>query len=177
VVEQHRRFDVKKELTKILQIVGDRLPLEGTRIGRIVRIDDSGVVLIDFAGNNSGPIAARSTTSSRVETLRKGDPAGREVLLVFENNDPKLPIIIGTMYSLIEEIAEPVTIVAEKEAPQEVAIDGKRISFDAENEIVLKCGKASITLTKAGKILIKGDYVLSHSSGENRIRGGAVSIN
>jgi len=58
-----------------------------------------------------------------------------------------------------------------------VTIDGKRISLEAENEIVLKCGKASITLTKAGKVLIKGDYVLSHSSGENRIRGGSVSVN
>ncbi len=168
---------MKNEQTKIMQIVEDIIPLEGTRIGRIVRITESGVVLVDFTGSRSGPIAARTTTSSRVETLRKGNPTGREVLLAFENNDPKFPIIIDTMYSLIEEIAEPATVVFESEVTQEVTVDGKSMSFEAENEIVLKCGKASITLTKAGKILIKGDYVLSHSSGENRIRGGAVSIN
>ena len=168
---------MKKELTKIMQIVEDLIPIEGPRIGRIVCIDKSGGVLVDFSGNNSGPIAARTTTSSRVEALRKGDPAGREVLLAFENNNPKLPIIIDTMYSLIEEIAEPATVVFKADEPQEVTVDGKSITFEAANEIVLKCGKASITLTKAGKILIKGDYVLSYSSGENRIRGGSVSIN
>ncbi|RQW85785.1 MAG: hypothetical protein EHM79_11055 [Geobacter sp.] len=168
---------MKREQTKIIQIVEDDIPMAATRIGRIVRIEKSGIVLVDFSGNNSGPIAARTTTSSRVENLRKGNPAGREVLLAFENNDPKFPIIIDTMYSLIEEIAEPTTVVVEAEEPQEVTVDGKSISFEAENEIVLKCGKASITLTKAGKILIKGDYVLSQSSGENRIRGGSVSVN
>lgn len=160
-----------------MQIVEDIIPMEGPRIGRIVRITESGVVLVDFTGNHSGPIATRTTTSSRVETLRKGNPVGREVLLAFENNDPRFPIIIDTMYSLIEEIAEPATVTFNEEEPQEVSVDGKSISFEAEKEIVLKCGRASITLTKAGKILIKGDYVLSHSSGENRIRGGSVSVN
>jgi hypothetical protein len=157
--------------------VEDITPMEGTRIGRIVCIENSGVVLVDFPGNNSGPISARTTTLSRAEILHKGNPAGREVLLAFENNNPKLPIIIDTMYSLIEEIAEPATVVFDADEPQEVTVDGKSISFEAANEIVLKCGKASITLTKAGKILIKGEYVLSHSSGENRIRGGSVSVN
>jgi len=168
---------VKREQTNIRQNVEDIIPLAGPRIGRIVCIDKSGSVLVDFTGNHSGPIAARTTTSSKVEILRKGNPAGSEVLLAFENNDPRFPIIIDTMYSLIEEIAEPATVTFKEEEPQEVSVDGKSISFEAENEIVLKCGKASITLTKAGKILIKGDYVLSHSSGENRIRGGSVSVN
>ena len=47
----------------------------------------------------------------------------------------------------------------------------------AEREIVLKCGEASITLTRAGKVLIKGTYVLSRSSGYNKIKGAAVDIN
>jgi hypothetical protein len=51
------------------------------------------------------------------------------------------------------------------------------VSFEAGKEIVLRCGDASITLTRAGKILIKGAYVLSRSSGVNRIQGGAVEIN
>jgi hypothetical protein len=168
---------VKKEQTKTIQFVEDIVPIEGMRIGRIVSVNESGLVLVDFPGNGSGPIIARATTSSKTETLRKGNPTGREVLLAFENNDPRLPIIVDTMYSLIEEITEPATAVIEAEEPQDVTINGKRISFDADDEIVLKCGKASITLTKAGKVLIKGEYVLSHSSGENRIRGGSVSIN
>ena len=56
-------------------------------------------------------------------------------------------------------------------------MDGERLIFRANEEIVLRCGKASITLTKAGKIILRGAYVLSRSSGVNRIKGGSVQIN
>ena len=59
----------------------------------------------------------------------------------------------------------------------EAAADGRRVEINAEQEIVLRCGEASITLTRAGKILIRGEYVLSRSTGVNRIQGGAVEIN
>ena len=42
---------------------------------------------------------------------------------------------------------------------------------------MLRCGKASITLTREGKVLIKGAYLSSRSSGVNRIKGGSVQIN
>ena len=56
-------------------------------------------------------------------------------------------------------------------------LDGEQVTLSAEKEIVLKCGKSSITLTKAGKIIIRGEYVLSRSSGVNKIKGGSVQIN
>jgi len=168
---------VKKEHDATLPFVENAAPIEGLRVGRVVQINESGLVVVDFTGNSLGPIVARTTSSSNAKLLGTKSPAGREVLLAFDNNDPRHPIIVDTMYSLIEEIAEPAGTTLEVEKQQEATIDGKRLSFDAENEIVLSCGKASITLTKAGKVLIKGDYVLSHSSGENRIRGGSISIN
>jgi hypothetical protein len=56
-------------------------------------------------------------------------------------------------------------------------LDGERVVLSAEREISLKCGEASITLTAAGKILIRGTYVLTRSSGANRIKGATVEIN
>ena len=47
----------------------------------------------------------------------------------------------------------------------------------AEREIELRCGKSSLVLTRAGKVLIRGAYLLSRSSGVNRIKGGSVQIN
>lgn len=168
---------MEREQGKIKQISEGYPPIEGTRIGRIVHIDASGQAFVDFPGNYVGPVVARTTTSAKTAILRAENSVGREVLLTFANNDPHLPIILDTMYSLIDELVESEVLVFEKNLPQEVALDGKRISFEAAEEIVLQCGKASITLTKAGKVLIKGEYVLSHSSGENRIRGGSVSVN
>ncbi|MGV8750478.1 DUF6484 domain-containing protein, partial [Pseudomonas aeruginosa] len=56
-------------------------------------------------------------------------------------------------------------------------LDGERLEFSAEREIVLRCGKASITLTRAGKVIIHGAYLSSRSTGVNRIKGGSVQIN
>lgn len=151
-------------------------PSEGFRIGRIVSVADNRFV-VDYPENLLGPLAARITNSAKSQIVGSGNPAGREVLLAFQNNDPGQPIIVDTMYSLLDEIAEATTVDPKSTISSEVTIDGKRITFDAREEIELKCGKASIVLTSAGKVIIKGAYLLSQSSGENRIRGASVGIN
>jgi hypothetical protein len=87
---------------------------------------------------------------------------------MFEDGDPRRPIILGFVQSH-----------ASQPTPQstEVSVDGEQVTLTAEKEVVLRCGHASITLTRAGKILIRGKYVLSRSSGVNRIKGGSVQIN
>lgn len=149
----------------------------GMKIGRITDIDDSGQIFIDFAENQSGPVVARMTTSVKREILGKGSPIDQEVLLAFENNDLRRPIIVDTMYSLIDEITDHTTVVLENADPQDAVIDGKRIVIEAQEDIVLRCGKASITLTKTGKVLIKGEHLLSRSSGSNKIKGGSIQLN
>lgn len=149
----------------------------GVLVGKITGLDKSGQVLVDFPGNTQGPVGARITTSAKARTQGGGDLAGREVLLVFENNDSSLPVIIDTLYSLLDDISEAPAPVMEAEKPDEVFVDGERVIFDAKEEIVLRCGKASITLTRAGKVLIRGAYLLSRSSGVNRLKGGSVQIN
>ena len=86
--------------------------------------------------------------------------------ILFEGGDPHKPVVMGLMHTPSAPAPKPT-----------VEGDGERLVFEAEKEIVLRCGDASITLTRAGKILIKGAYVLSRSSGVNRIQGGAVEIN
>ncbi|MFA7060615.1 MAG: DUF6484 domain-containing protein [Pedobacter sp.] len=149
---------------------------EGIRVGKIVRINEEGKVLVTFAGSLDSEIEARATRTL-MQSLRTSDPVHREVLLVFENNNLGLPIIIDTMHSLLDDVAEATAVALEAEKPEDVLIDGKRITFDAQEEIELRCGKSSITLTKAGKVLIRGAYLLSRSSGTNRIKGGSVQIN
>jgi hypothetical protein len=151
--------------------------IEGVRVGKVVNVDEAGRVFVDFPGNAQGPVAARFTNSMKLQTLSQAASAGREVLIVFESNDPKLPIIIDMIHSVIDKISEPQTIMLEAEKPEDIQIDGKRVAFDAKEEIVLRCGKASITLTSAGKVLIRGTYVLSRSSGVNKIKGGSIQLN
>ena len=149
----------------------------GVKVGKIMSAKPAGRVLVDFPGNNRGPVEARTTTSVRARMASKADLVGSEVLLVFEGDDPGLPVIIDTLYSLVDEISAATPSTVEMEEPDEVLVDGERITFDAKKEIVLRCGEASITLTRAGKVLIRGTYVVSRSSGANKMKGASIALN
>ena len=58
-----------------------------------------------------------------------------------------------------------------------LCIDADRLLLQADRELELRCGPASIVLTRAGKVLIRGEYVLTRSKGANRIKGAYVDIN
>jgi len=69
---------------------------------------------------------------------------------------------------------------SEPEAPLTVKVDAdqeKKLFLEGKDEVVLKCGEASITLTRQGKVILRGKYILSRSSGVNRILGGSVQVN
>ena len=56
-------------------------------------------------------------------------------------------------------------------------VDGRRVKVTAQDEIVLQCGSASVTLRRNGRVVIRGAYVETHAEGTNRIKGGQVQIN
>src|SRR5262245_19211651 len=59
----------------------------------------------------------------------------------------------------------------------EAVVDGRRVVVEAQDEIVLRCGEASVTLRRNGRIVVRGTYVETRSKGVNRIKGGTVQIN
>jgi hypothetical protein len=61
--------------------------------------------------------------------------------------------------------------------PLVARLDGEQVGLEGRREIVLKCGHASITLRRDGKILVRGIYVETHAKGVNRIKGGSVKVN
>jgi len=59
----------------------------------------------------------------------------------------------------------------------EADAEGKRVRLVAKDEIVIECGKASITLRRNGRVVVRGTHVETNSQGMNRIKGGQVSVN
>ncbi len=139
----------------------------------IVAAFRDGIPMIDFPANGTGSfLAARSTVALHETNV------GREVVLLFEQGDSRRPIVVG----LIQNPELGCRGVsgnpdAQNKEQRVVELDGDKLILSAEREIVLRCGQASITLTRAGKILVRGAYLLSRSSGINRIKGAAVQIN
>ena len=123
-------------------------------VGRVVAIEANGDVLVDFRGNELGPIRARVATNETLE--RKDEP----VLLLFENGDRGLPIVVGVPRE-----------GARRREPK------RRLVLEAAEEITIACGKSSITLRRDGRVVIKGAELVSRASGTNKVRGATVQIN
>jgi hypothetical protein len=145
----------------------ERTELPGATRGVLTGISDAGMPLVDHCSNpEHESLPAVSTVPVSQADI------GKEVVLLFEDGDARRPLVIGIVQAIVS--AQP---DQNSPMPVEATIDGHKITLSAENEIVLRCGASSLTLTRAGKILIRGAYVSSYSSGVNRIKGGSVQIN
>lgn len=170
------------ELDSLLRAPSARLPAAPTAavcLGRIVALDAQGAATVEFPGS-AGALPARRVLTAPGTTSGGAITVGQEVVLTFENGDPTLPLILGC----IERPARAAAPVASDTVASggelqviEADVDGKRVHIVAQDEIVLQCGNASITLRRNGRIVIRGTYVESYSEGTNRIKGGQVRIN
>ena len=97
----------------------------------------------------------------------------QQTIVVFENGDRTRPIIVG----FIETLQPDPPLNLKRPPIIEADVDGKRVRVTAQDEIVLQCGSASVTLRRNGRVIIRGTYVESRSEGTNRIKGGQVQIN
>jgi len=128
---------------------------------------DDQPLLAGVAGLPGELVPARTTVALQRAQI------GSTVVVVFEQGNLRRPIVLG----VIRERFAAVDMAPAAPTTVSVNLDNDRLVLTAEREVVLRCGDASITLTRAGKVLIKGTYVLSRSSGYNKIKGAAVDIN
>lgn len=100
----------------------------------------------------------------RLKTTLSREHIGRDVLLLLSGHEP---VIIDVVEDQVEQPLDAI----------ETTIDGRRIQIEARDEVVLRCGEASITLRRNGRVVIRGAYVETRAKGTNRIKGGSVQIN
>ncbi|ALN58678.1 hypothetical protein GLE_3332 [Lysobacter enzymogenes] len=129
------------------------LPAGAIVVGRVARVDADKTVWVAHAALPGRIQPARCAIEVHEEY------AGREVVLAFEHCDPRRPIVLGLVWQ--PEAAAPL----------------ERVEICAGQEVVVRCGEASVTLTADGKILLRGAYISSHAKGTNRLKGGSVRMN
>jgi hypothetical protein len=136
-------------------------------IGRIVGIGADGAPIVDFPENPAdAPVPAMATARYDLGS------AGREVALMFISGDPARPLVIGVVAQPGgKDAIDTSTAAVEPEKPPEC------LTLAATREIVLQCGRASIVLTRAGKVLVRGAYLSLRSTGMQRITSASVHIN
>ena len=133
------------------------------QMGELVAVSEDGVTALVLDSNRSDEPARTARTVVDLHAAH----VGSQVALMFEAGDPLRPIVVGVLRGS----------ATERPRGLEVEVDGERLTVSAHQQLVLRCGKASVTLTKTGRVLIEGTNILSRSSGYNRIKGAAVDIN
>ncbi len=145
--------------------------LEGVVLGTLAALPAADAPHVDFCGNpEPRPLLALTTVHLAPEQV------GKRVALLFRGGDPRQPVLLGVLREAPELPAEPAPEATSK-APLVAHVDGVRTEITAEREIVLRCGRASITLTHAGKIILRGRHILSRATGANRVQGATVQLN
>jgi hypothetical protein len=133
-------------------------------LAKLVAIGPDGDPWISCGQECPEPRRARTTVTLGPASV------GRDVLLCFVGKD-RTPVVMGVLLA-------PGDRLGETPAPSiDLFIERQRIVLSAQQEVLLRCGKGSITLSPDGKVAIKGIDIVSTAGRVNRIRGGAVKIN
>jgi hypothetical protein len=142
------------------------MPMAGLQLqlGRVVEVREGQPwVLID--GQSSQPLRARVAASG----VAAGMALGRAVLLALPEIERDGPVIVAWVQDQLPATTPMPGL--------DVELDGRRVQLQAEEEVVLRCGQASITLRADGQVVIKGTRLTSRASETNKVRGATVLIN
>jgi len=133
------------------------VPSPQAHLGELLGFDDEGRARVALDG---GEVVAQTVTPLGA------DAVGERVALLPLANDAGW-LVVGRL--LPPGPQEGVSAVLE--------VDGERATLTAKKRISLRCGKASVELTRAGKIILRGTYVASESEGLQHLRGAVVEVN
>jgi hypothetical protein len=135
-------------------------------LGVLVGWNDQGP-LVEFEGGPRGGARARLASPGAGSVARR-EATGQEVVLLVSPTSTDPPILLGFLQPLSPAGAAPEI---------DARVDGRRVDLEGRDEITLRCGEASITLRRNGRVVIRGVQVETRATGLNRIKGGSVAIN
>jgi hypothetical protein len=143
-------------------------------ITSIVSLTADGAPEIHLDDDGPAVVAARLAVRASRDRLEAVIASRQPAVVVFEGGDRTKPLIIGFIESTESDTpaAEPAGVPV-----LNASVDGRRVRIEAQDEIVLECGSASVTLRRNGRVIIRGTYVETHADGTNRIKGGQVQLN
>jgi hypothetical protein len=131
-------------------------------LATISAIEPDGTVMVTLA--ERPPVPALLSQQVTPEQLRQALVTHAPVVVLALDGDPRRPVIISVLASGLRRTAT-------------ATVDGRRVEITGQDEVVLTCGKASITLTKEGRIILRGSHLVAAATGLSRITGGSVQIN
>ncbi len=126
----------------------------GHIVGRIVSVESASQVSVHFDGCGAESLPARVATQCSLAELQAACSQERDIVLLrAQQGDAQVLIVMALL-------AQP-----------DNSPDGQ------PEELVFRCGKASITLRSDGLIRLQGVRIDSKATRLNRILGGTIQLN
>lgn len=136
-----------------------------------------GLLEVEVAGDDKRTLVCQVllTGDSGSAALAAGD----EVLLALLPGPGSDGVVLGKVGFLDADpsLSPPTEQPEEDEREESRTIKATEIILEADRELVLRCGAGMIRVQRDGKVIIRGENVLSAARGVNRIKGGSVGIN
>ena len=142
-----------------MQTVGLNIP--GLTVVTIVGVNDDGQPVVRV-GTGEGREAVARTVWMR-DRPDWGACRGLRAVVGFEEGHGEQPILLGLLDA--PPAGDPLSVERSTGRPEVLRLE-------SEKELVLECGKAKVVLRADGRVSILGGYVVSRSSGVNKIKGG-----
>jgi hypothetical protein len=86
-------------------------------------------------------------------------------------------VVTGALQGRAEPAPARAPIADAASGRVEARVDGERVVLEGRDEVVLRCGEASIRLRRDGRVEIHGTRVETEALGTNRVKGAVVEIN
>lgn len=140
--------------------------------GHLTGLDDEGRLLFQPEGAEPPPHPVAIGIELSDGALVKAAREQRRALVVRTTDRTPRWVLVGL-------VRERVSTKAATARPGllEAVVDGETLKLVAERDLVLRCGAASLTLRKDGRIVLSGTNLLSASRGPNRIKGATIALN
>lgn len=123
------------------------------------------------------------TTTPTVAVSRSD--LGRQAVVMTPGGALSTPLLMGfvhTPLTLALEAGRDKGSLSHSQTSQSMSVEvdeapAREVALEGREKLVLRCGSASITLTEAGKIILRGRHLVSRSEGVNRILGASIQMN
>ena len=163
---------MSNKLARIQEIRESKEKINGFVIGTLKEIDSEGRISVSWTSGDDNTERRNVSAMQSMEKPVSSKDLGRKVILGFENGEPDHPILFGFLESTQRK--DTVELLPAPDATTEIP---ESLHLKSGEELILECGKAKISLRADGRIVILGGYLVSRSTGVNKIKGGSVQIN
>jgi len=157
-------------MSSVVKLINQSDDSSACTVENIRRIDSETGAIFIVSDSLTGEIQIDVLGSA----YANNSPEVGDSILVIKPVNSVTPVLVDYIGKSVKHLADE-TAMKQKQIFREV--DGKEVLVLGDREIKLKCGRASIVLSRDGKIILRGTSISSRASGSNKVKGASVQIN